>query len=215
MQLFDRWLSIILKPWVIVGFLVVIVLSYVYVDRPLALWLYPFDLKKEWPFLYWITCLGITQAYLIILPLIALIASYGLHNKTAGMRVWFVWLCVLFAGTLNLILKLILGRARPELLFDQQLFGFYGWHTQKAFFSFPSGHVTAMTSLMLGLTILFPRYRYAFVIGGLLVISTRVLLTYHYLSDILATMYLTCLELGLLFYVVRRWYPKTWGLVLK
>ncbi|MDP3704712.1 MAG: phosphatase PAP2 family protein [Legionellaceae bacterium] len=207
--------DVMLNPWLTISVILVIVLSYVYVDRSLALFLHQLHLKKELPILYWITCLGVTQAYLILLPLAAACSFLFVHNKKAEHRLWFLWSCVLFTSLINIILKMTLGRARPELFFDQQLFGFYGWHVQESFYSFPSGHTTAITSLMLGLMISFPRYRYAFAIMGLLVISTRVLLTYHYLSDILATMYLTCIELGLLFYMIRRWHPKTWGLVLK
>jgi len=215
MPYFNRCLAILLKPWMIISFIMLLIFSYVYLDRPIAIYFHQLDLKHALPILYWMTHLGISQLYLVILPVLAILSLWFVHNKYVETRLWFLWFCVLTSGAVGLVLKMILGRARPELLFDQQLYGFYGWHTQKAFFSCPSGHATVLTSMMIGLTILFPKYCYAIVLTGLIVILTRVLLTYHYLSDILFSMYLVCLELGLLFYVLRRRYPKTWGLLLK
>lgn len=215
MKYFNKCLAVLLKPWVMILTFVFIIASYSYIDRPLALYIHEFNISNKLPFVYWITCLGITQAYLIILPLIAIICRFVLKSKSLEMRVFLVWFCVLFPSLISLILKMVLGRARPELLFDQSLFGFYGWHMQKAYFSFPSGHVTAITSFLTGLLILYPRHRYFYIVIGLLVIVSRVLLTCHYLSDVVATFYLVFLELGSLFYVIKRYYPTTWGLMLK
>ena len=123
------------------------------------------------------------------------------------MRSWVLLLCVLIPNIISLALKILLGRARPELLFDQSLYGFYGLHFVRPFWSFPSGHTTTVVGLVLGLMLIFPRHFYAFIVAGLLVISTRVFLTDHYLSDVLGTSYLVLFEVGLLSIIFR---DKKW-----
>nr|WP_232220646.1 hypothetical protein [Legionella tunisiensis] len=65
----------------------------------------------------------------------------------------------------------------------------------------------------LGLSILFPRYFYAFILAGLTIAFSRVFLTHHYLSDVLTASYLTLLEVGILLCILRRksWLAPVWG----
>ena len=69
---------------------------------------------------------------------------------------------------------------------------------------FPSGHATTILSVAFGLSILFPRYRLLFVILGFFIALSRVLLGYHYFSDVLAASYLTLLEVIVLIYFLRK-----------
>lgn len=214
MKQIERWFSILTNPWVIAIYWLVVVISYFYLDQPLALYLHSLNLDPKFPILSWITQLGSAKIYIILLLVLALICRYIIQNKKAERYFWFLWLCVFIANLVGSVFKTILGRARPEELINHQQFGFTGWHFgQDAFSSFPSGHVTVVTSLLVGLTVLFPRYCYAFLTTAVIVIITRVLLTRHYLSDVLATFYLVFIGLNLLFYLVRRYYPKMWSLI--
>ena len=98
-----------------------------------------------------------------------------------------------------------LGRARPILLFQKQFYGFYGFHFDHNFWSFPSGHATTIMGLSFGLSILFPRYVKYFMLLGILVMTTRVILTQHFLSDVLIAAYLCLIEVGIIYYLISRY----------
>lgn len=204
---FDRFLKTMLRPWVAGCYLGIVVLSFFYFDKLSAYYLHDLNLQVKLPFIYWLTCIGAGEIYISALFLLALFCRYILRNKEWEARTWFLWLCILFPYLICGVLKVTLGRARPDLLFDSQLFGFYGMHFTSTYWSFPSGHTTTIMALVLGLSIIFPRHCCAFLMTGILVVSTRVLLAQHYLSDVMATSYLTLLEVGLLLMVLRR---KDW-----
>lgn len=81
---------------------------------------------------------------------------------------------------------------------NEQIYGFQGPSFNSQFWSFPSGHTSTIMGLVIGLAILFPRRGYFLIGCGLLLVSTRILLLHHYLSDVLMAGYLVVLELGLL-----------------
>lgn len=209
---FDHLLKIMLRPWVVICYLSFVVVSFLYFDQPIAWFFYEEGLRAKLPVLYWLTQLGTGEFYIAALFLLALFYRYVRPNKTSEIRSWFLWLCVVVPYLVCCVLKISLGRARPELLFSHQLYGFYGLHFQPKYWSFPSGHTTTLMGLVFGLIILFPRYCYAFFITGVLLISTRILLTNHYLSDVLTSGYLTFLEVALVLFVLRRkdWLSHVW-----
>lgn len=202
---FERLLAIMIKPLVMVSCIGVIVVSFLYFDRPIAHYLHGVDLRNNLSCLNWFTMLGLSPLYLIPLFLLALFFRYIRHNRTWEVRTWFLWLCVLFPTIICLILKMLLGRARPDLLFgSSQQYGFYGWHTDASYWSFPSGHTTTAMGLVFGLCVLFPRFFYMFISLGLFLVSSRILLTHHYLSDVMSAAYLALLEVGLLLWWFKR-----------
>lgn len=204
---FEHIAKTLLRPWVAVSYFCLVGLFFLYFDPLLAVFFHEKTLGETWPFIQWLTHLGIGEIYVVGLFLLALFYRYIRPNKTGEVRSWFLWLCVIIPYFICGILKVMLGRARPELLFDHQLYGFYGFHLDSHYWSFPSGHTSTIIGLVLGLTIVFPKYCYAFFFSGLLLIATRVLLTSHYLSDVLTTGYLTFLEVFLLMYFLRK---KDW-----
>lgn len=207
MSPFDRLLKAMLQPWVVVSYMGFVVLSFFYFDQPIAWFFNDLSFKTELPFIYWLTRLGVSMVYIILFLMVALFFRYIHRNKEYEARSWFLWLCVLIPNLICLVFKVLLGRARPQLLFSDHLYGFYGMHFHADFWSFPSGHTTTIMGLVFGLCVVFPRYFYAFILTGLLLVSTRVLLTNHYLSDVMTTGYITLLEVGFLLVLLRR---KAW-----
>lgn len=204
---FERLLKVMLQPWVAASYLGFVVLSFLYFDQSIAWFFYDLDLKTKLPIVYWLTKLGTGELYIVGLFLLILYFRYVRPNKTSETRSVFLWLCVFVPYMICAALKLCLGRARPALLFDNQIYGFFGFHLQSSYWSCPSGHTSTIMGLVAGLIILFPRYCYLFLCSGLLLISTRVLLTNHYLSDVMATAYLTFMEVAVLLWIMRR---KAW-----
>lgn len=204
MTTFDNILKQMMRWWVVIGYLSLTVGSFFYFDKSIAYYFHGLDVKNSFPVIYWITKLGIGVVDIMALLLLALIFRYMYKNKKFEMRSWFLFLCALIPNLICLVLKMTLGRARPELLFDEHLFGFYGFHTSSQFWSMPSGHTTTVMGIAFGLCVLFPRYCIAFILCGIGIVSTRVFLADHYLSDVLATTYLTLLEVGGLLYFTRQ-----------
>lgn len=198
MTRFDRLFAIMTKPSVVVLYIAFIIFSFLYLDQPIAYYFHQVDVRANFPLINWLTKLGLGGLYLIALLLFVLFFRYIRPNKQAEVQAWFVWLCVLLPSLICLVLKILLGRARPDLLFSEQLYGFYGLQKHAPFWSFPSGHTTNIMGLIFGLCVLFPRYCYALLAVGLLIASTRIFLTHHYLSDVLAASYLALIEVGLL-----------------
>lgn len=192
------------RPVLVIGYLAFIVISFLYWDKPLADYFHHLDLKGNASILNLITNIGLGALYFVSLPLLALYFRYRRQNRVWEARAWFLLLCLLISNMVCAVIKVSVGRARPELLFTENLYGFFGPHTQSCYWSFPSGHTTTVMSLTLGLGVLFPRYFYAFLTSGILLASLRIVLTHHYLSDVLTASYLVLLELGFLMYWLRR-----------
>lgn len=200
---FERLWSFMIKPWVIVAYVGLIILCIFYIDQPVAYYFHDFNFRSTQPILVGITYLGTNKLYIAGLFLLALFFRYVKPHKQVEKRVWFLWLCVVIPNVICTVLKILCGRARPDLLFNEHIYGFFGLKTNSLFWSFPSGHTSTVMGLALGLCILFPYYYAAFILVGLIVVLSRVLLTYHYLSDVLAAGYLALLEVGLIYWWLR------------
>lgn len=206
MSPFEKMFTIMTKPIVIVLYVALIIASILYFDIPIATYFYQLKLRTNYPYIYYFTHVGLGVLYYPLFLGLAVFFRYIHKNYLWESRSWFLFWSLFIPALISLILKMSLGRARPTLLFQDgaHLYGFYGFKTSAYFWSFPSGHVTTIMSVALGLSILFPRHFYALISLGLAVAFSRVLLTYHYLSDVLFAFYLTVLEIGCLLYVLKR-----------
>lgn len=170
-----------------------IVLGYVLLDRPLAFWLKAHmggDFEGFWKT---ITTLGLGGVWLVpsgvltlclwlawrAAPLLEMRASLARAAWIPG----FVFLSVAASGLLNTLIKVLVGRTRPRLLFDEGVYSFVPLSHAYVTNSFPSGHSQAAFAAMTALTLIFPRYDIAFVALAVLVAASRVLTTVHFLSD--------------------------------
>ncbi|MBS0604116.1 MAG: phosphatase PAP2 family protein [Verrucomicrobia bacterium] len=84
------------------------------------------------------------------------------------------------------IIKCLLGRARPELLFSNGVFGFTFFSLANAFKSFPSGHACTIGAICGAFACFYPKRPLLWMILALGLAQSRVVLTFHYLSDIVA-----------------------------
>ncbi|ASQ45446.1 phosphatase PAP2 family protein [Legionella clemsonensis] len=213
MSPFDRILRVMTNPVVMISYVGLIVLSFLYFDKPVAEYFYNLDVRKHLALVGWITKLGLGVVYMPTLFILAVIFRYLIVNREWAARAWFLLMCVAIPNVVCGFLKILFGRARPNLWIHNDVYGFYGLQLHAPFWSFPSGHTTTIMSVVFGLSIVFPRYCYAFMLTGITVALSRVLLTHHYLSDILAAAYLSLLEIGILLCFLRRksWLAPAWG----
>ena len=182
--------------WLSLYALLLLLLGLTVLDEPLAR-LCKETVSGEFEgFLKVVTDLGIAGLWLI--PSILLCLLFLLCRRVAlspagrehyTRLAWapgFVFLSVAVSGLIGDILKFVVGRTRPQLLFEQDLATFepftHGW----AYNSFPSGHSQAIFAAMVALTLVFPRYDRAYLALAVLVAASRVLTTVHYFSDVVA-----------------------------
>ena len=90
------------------------------------------------------------------------------------------------AGLADDVLKIAFGRARPFLWLKGDMSGFHFLRYGAKFASFPSGHTTTSVAAAVAFSILFPRYRWAFIAFAVLIAFSRIVLEAHYVSDVLA-----------------------------
>lgn len=210
MTQFEKLFSCMKKSWVIAPYVALVILAYYYVDKPLATCFYQLDLRTHMQVLKLFTALGKWIAYVLLFLVAALYFRYLRVNAIYEARSWFLLSCVFFANLCCFVLKIILSRARPELLFLNNEFGFYWFQLSSNYWSFPSGHTITVVSLACGLGVLFPRYFYSVLLVALLVALTRIMLYYHYLSDVLSGFYISVLIVGFLTQLLKKnnWFKK-------
>jgi membrane-associated phospholipid phosphatase len=194
---FDRFFCVMKKPWIIFLYALIVALAYSFADKPIAIYFHHLDLRSDAPLLHIISALGKWIIYVGIFSVFALFFRYVKKNELWEQRMWFLLACVVVTNGVGIVLKIILSRSRPDLLFNRDFFGFYWFKLNDLFWSFPSGHSITIAGVAAGLGVLFPRYFYAFLGLALLVISTRIFLYFHYLSDVMTGFYLSILIVGL------------------
>jgi membrane-associated phospholipid phosphatase len=161
------------------------IISYLFLDIPLTKYcktLSP-EIKEIAEF---ITNFGITTWYLVASILFYLFFLFVYKNNLYAARSLFVFLSLSITGILITLLKWIAGRHRPIDLFNSGYFGFDYFGQAYELISFPSGHAQTVFTLATALTMLYPRCGIPIFIMASAVGISRIILTSHYLSDVIA-----------------------------
>lgn len=98
----------------------------------------------------------------------------------------YLFTAVAFSGIVTNLFKMLFGRARPKLLYRDDLYGFFPPGLEGSLQSFPSGHANTAFALAVAVALLWPRARVWLLALAVLMASARVGVNKHYLSDILA-----------------------------
>lgn len=208
MMLFlDCWFKRMTQPWLIIIYWMMIGFLYFYLDPLISYFISTRSLGHFALFLNAISTLCKPKILLGSILLLTLIFRYVFQQRLLALKAGFVWLCTLIPSLITLALKIIFGRARPELLLEKGIYGFQWFQHSRPFWSFPSGHTTAIMGCVFGLCIIYPRYRWYFLVIGFMVMASRVLLLQHYLSDVLVAAYLALIEVWMLQWLLKRYVP--------
>ncbi|MGF1456903.1 MAG: phosphatase PAP2 family protein [Alphaproteobacteria bacterium] len=89
------------------------------------------------------------------------------------------------SGAIVHILKFTIGRLRPKHLIRDGQYGFDPGFSEYANNAFPSGHSQAVFSVMMVLTLLFPRLWFVFLPFGAVVAASRIFVSAHFPSDVI------------------------------
>ncbi len=106
-------------------------------------------------------------------------------NRLRESQAIFIWLSIAVSGIVADILKFIVGRSRPRLFLEQNIYGFDFFKAGHIWNSFPSGHSATAFSLGISLAFLFPKYRLWLLLAAFMIASSRIIITAHYFSDVL------------------------------
>jgi membrane-associated phospholipid phosphatase len=166
--------------------LTLIIISYLFWDIPIAKYCQTLSpgIKNIAEF---VTSFGIATWYIVASIIFYLFFRFIYKNDINASRALFIFLSLGITGIFINIVKWIAGRHRPIDLFNHGYWGFdYFRGVGYELASFPSGHAQTAFTFAAALTILFPRWGIPlFVFAGAVGI-TRVILTAHYLSDVIA-----------------------------
>ena len=123
--------------------------------------------------------LGLTLGFVLIL-----MVDPGLNR---GWTKGLLYVCT--TGAVAIIIgegwKYFLGRYRPLMLFEHNLYGLHFFSSKWALNSTPSGHTLRAFSLLTALSLLHKRFTVVFLSLATLIGVSRVLVTAHYPSDVL------------------------------
>jgi undecaprenyl-diphosphatase len=101
----------------------------------------------------------------------------------AAIRVGYMFLAIGLAGLADTIVKRLVGRVRPS---DFGPFAYEPFSWRSIYASFPSGHATTVFATLVAVGLVFPRLRPALWAYALVIAASRVIVSAHYTSDVLA-----------------------------
>jgi membrane-associated phospholipid phosphatase len=175
----DNWKTVTLP---VIGMIVFIIFSFFCIDIPVARFCFGLD-KSVKDFFEFITAFGISTWYLVGSFSLFLFFKFYYRRPIYAQRAFFFFASVAVSGIIAVALKGVIGRYRPKVLLEEGLYGFTFLATIYEKNSFPSGHATTAFSLALALSLFFPAYRIPLFCFALIVAASRVVITSHYLSD--------------------------------
>jgi membrane-associated phospholipid phosphatase len=124
-----------------------------------------------------------------LIVIIWLLASPALDHMTRGVlamltvRIGFIFIAVGLPGLLVTIVKRWIGRVRPSV---QGPFAYEPFSWRPEFASLPSGHTTTAFAALVAIGAIFPRARLFLWGYALLIAASRIAVTAHYSSDVIA-----------------------------
>jgi membrane-associated phospholipid phosphatase len=170
-------------------FALVLIVSRLYVDHAAALYFHSLagaDLLISLS--HDVTNAGLSGWYLCGSAAVFAYCKYVKKHPALARTAVLIFTTTAVSGLTCDVLKSIFGRSRPELLFLNGTDHFSWWIINGKWNSFPSGHATTIASVtsMLFLLCRKPWLRVLIATLGVCLISTRVIVTVHYVSDVLA-----------------------------
>jgi undecaprenyl-diphosphatase len=97
----------------------------------------------------------------------------------------FAFAAVALPGIFTMIVKGIVGRARPYLFDTEGPFGFDPFVFQSSYASWPSGHTTTAVAFAVAIVLLAPRLKYILLPLAALAAYSRMAVDAHYLADVI------------------------------
>jgi undecaprenyl-diphosphatase len=151
-----------------------------------------------------------------LVPLAGLILAAAVFAPIAGrtanlvlismvVRLSYLFVAIALPGLAVTVLKRLIGRVRPS---DSGPFAYFPWSWRPEYASLPSGHSTTAFAAAVAIATLWPRTRVPLLIFAVVIALSRVVITAHFVSDVIAAAFVGTFGAIL----VRNWYAAR-GLV--
>ena len=170
-------------------YFILLILFFIYFDYSIAIFFHQINNQTKSLFTT-LTQFGDSLYYFVSIILtwivLKIINSKNNYLKTLSDICLFLFWNILISGVLVQIFKHILARPRPVLFFNsnQTSLDFFSFESQ--LHSFPSGHSATVFAFAFSMLLLFPRFKSFWLIFASIVALTRVIITAHFVSDIIA-----------------------------
>ena len=174
-----------------------ILISYLFWDKPIAWYFFKQNLIESSPLTYFSEI--ISPMANLSLGVLFYFFRFWKKDIVNSNRALLVTLAIACSNFLTSGGKILLGRARPEMLFLSSDYGFHFFSLHNSDFSFPSGHACTVGAIVGALACIRPKYTYLLLLVGILASFVRVAQTYHYLSDILGGILIGCFVAQILY----------------
>lgn len=174
-----------LKPLVLILVACACILSYFFFDLPITKHFehisssLKFAAKK-------ISMLIDSDTQETLWPLLFFAFRFVWKKELLANRFLLLMLSIPITNFVMKLIKMLLGRARPELFFSSEQFGFTFFSTIDPLQSMPSGHACSIGAACGAFACFYPKATLPLVILALLLAFSRVILAEHYLGDIIA-----------------------------
>jgi membrane-associated phospholipid phosphatase len=179
-------------------------ISFTTLDLPLTVYLHQSPFPSLMDVSKLISYLGNGILVLAFCLLMIFYAAW-IKEDSALTKTWLtIFTFVLITGIICDAFKISLGRARPQLYFSDQLFGLQWLKLKSEYWSLPSGHATTITIFALTLSYYYPKLRYAAYACIPLVAISRLILTRHYMSDVIMGFIFACVMFEILMTLKKR-----------
>jgi undecaprenyl-diphosphatase len=125
-------------------------------------------------------------AFIVLAAILARPAAGRIGNLVIVsliVRLEFVFLAIALPGLTVTIVKRLIGRVRPS---DLGPFAYMPWSWQPAYASMPSGHATTASAAAMAIGAVWPAARVPMWIFAGVIALSRVVITAHYVSDVIA-----------------------------
>lgn len=140
------------------------------------------------------TDLGKSNWVLMLTGAVMIVMSFVRADRFRGQKFvawhriflnfYFVFTTIAFSGLLALFFKNAIGRARPPFVEGVGVWQSIPFGDNFEFASFPSGHSTTAGAMTIALILLFPRFRVFFILAGLWIAISRMVIGVHFPSDV-------------------------------
>ena len=154
--------------------------------------------KRGTPSLWWVRILtdfgkdeyvlAVLAALLIVVAIVSS-ALRGMQRSLLlglGTRLQFLFCAVTVPVLITEVIKWCVGRGRPFVGGEADVFHFSHFAGNPAYYSFPSGHATTAFALAFAVSVIWPKARLAMAVYAVIIAASRLVLLAHHPSDVVA-----------------------------
>jgi membrane-associated phospholipid phosphatase len=213
-----------LRDWIVAGLIttMLVLISYRWVDRPVAALMdgmvrpgaplaLIFASLTHLPDLL----LSVWLALLVLLP-IMIFAAGSVRRVIDLHAAVLIGGSFVFASVVKMVLKVSFGRTWPETwihnnpsLIRDGVYGFFPFHGGAGWSAFPSGHMTAVISVVAMGMQLWPRLAPLWIAVAVATAVGLVGMNFHFVSDVIAGGYVGSASAAAVLWLASRWSRRT------